>query len=98
MAQLNSSTSPPIRTRISYRLHRPRPRTLRLWTLQPQSVWDCLCQQGELSVDLTQIKTDIDRPPFVWAYDYMREQMAHRLSGYQGYYPWWAWCQPKPDL
>lgn len=36
-------------------------------------------------------------------YDWMRVQMAKRIPGYQGHYPWWAWQQyqpgkPKPDL
>jgi hypothetical protein len=35
---------------------------------------------------------------FLPLYDWMREQMAGRLAGYQGHYPWWAWSRPKPDL
>jgi len=43
----------------------------------------------------------IEGPDFfnsITAYDYMREQMAQRLRGYEGHYPWWARLRPKPDL
>lgn len=81
-----------------YRVGRPRPGTLRLWAFHEPFVWERLQQHGYLYFDLAHH----DDPEFILAclpqYDWMREQMAQRLPGYRGHYPWWAWFRPKPDL
>jgi hypothetical protein len=91
----NQPTSP-IQPTATHRVGQARPGTLRLWTLQPWEVWDSLRRGRNLYVDLALIEGQIH--DFLWAYDFMREQMAQRLPGYEGHYPWWAWRHPKPDL
>ncbi len=86
----------PFEHAVTHRLGRPRPGTLRLWTIQEWAAWEGLRQHGTLRVDPTRAGPDF--PPYPWAYEWMRGQMARRLSSYEGYYPWWAWCRPKPDL
>jgi hypothetical protein len=66
---------------------------VRLWSIQEPTVWDCLQRDGVLSVDPNCID-----PSYLPAYDWLRDQMAGRVPGYTGCYPWWAWHQPKPDL
>jgi Domain of unknown function (DUF3841) len=67
--------------------------TVRVWVLQPSSVWEALQSNGVLYVEPRRI-----RPDRLGAYRWMREQMQRRLPAYQGHYPWWAWFRPKPDL
>ena len=60
-------------------------------------LFDTLQREHTLYVDPTLV-TD-----FLPAYEWMRAQMAERIPGYQGHYPWWAWRQAsehrdKPDL
>ena len=76
---------------VSYRVNKRRPGTLRLWTLQQFHVWEALRQQGELFVDLALIRDfDFWQEPYNW----MRVQMAQRIPGYGGRYPWWAYDYP----
>jgi hypothetical protein len=65
----------------------------RLWTIQDLTVWEHLRKGSVLKVDPNLIDPDL-----LPAYEWMRQQMAHRLVGYQGHYPWWAWYRSKPDL
>jgi len=76
-----------IRT-VSYRLLRARPGTTRLWTIQPLGVWERLFRERSLLVDPCHEAFSQD---FRAAYDWMRGQMAERLPGYRGHYPWWAY-------
>ena len=71
---------------------------MRLWMIAERALWDRLQREGSLLVDAA--RTDRDFRP---AYDWMRHQMARRISGYRGGYPWWAWIQwdaarARPDL
>ena len=75
-------------------MNRPRPGTVRLWTIQDWVVWERLQDTGHLFVSYT----DDAMPDFLPEYDWMREQMASRLPGYEGHYPWWARHRPKVDL
>jgi hypothetical protein len=64
---------------------------IRVWTIQPWDVWEQVKVQGALTVD----------PRYVanlhHCYDWLKEQLALRLPGYTGCYPWWAYCS-RPDL
>ena len=71
---------------------------MRLWMIAEHTLWERLQIEGSLLVDPA--RTDRDFRP---AYDWMRGQMARRIPGYCGGYPWWAWvqCDParaRPDL
>lgn len=71
---------------------------MRLWMIAEHALWERLQIEGFLLVDPA--RTDRD---FRLAYDWMRGQMARRIPGYGGGYPWWAWIQwdpsrPRPDL
>jgi Domain of unknown function (DUF3841) len=79
-------------------VRKPRPGTLRLWTFQEQSVCESLCDSGTLYAELDKINDPDFLLDCIWMYDWMREQMAQRLRGYRGHYPWWAWLRSKPDL
>jgi hypothetical protein len=74
---------------VSYRVNRPLPATVRLWTLQPILVWEELRQHGILYVEPIRIPemTGDEWEP----YDWLREQMALRVPGYGGRYPWWGY-------
>jgi hypothetical protein len=90
--------APKLLRATTYRVGKPRPETLRLWSIQPLTTWEQLRRYQSLYVDLDKI----DDPDFIlnylWMYDWMREQMAQRLPNYGGHYPWWAYFRPKPDL
>jgi len=90
--------APKLLRATTYRVGKPRPGTLRLWSIQPLTTWEQLRRHQSLYVDLDKI----DDPDFIlnylWMYDWMREQMAQRLPHYGGHYPWWAYFRPKPDL
>ena len=73
---------------VSYRVNRPLPSTVRLWTLQPILVWEELRQHGSLYVDPVH-HSDVDDFQKK-AYEWLREQTAQRIPGYRGHYPWWA--------
>lgn len=79
---------------VTRRIHKPRAGTLRLWTFQPPEVWECLQAEGTLFVNPAH--RDFERE-FQSSYDWLCEQMARRISGYSGHYPWWAY-EHFPDL
>lgn len=69
--------------------HAPGP--IRAWTIQPWAVWAAVEATGSLMVD----------PHYSGhlhvCYEWLREQLARRIPGYTGNYPWWAYCR-RPDL
>ena len=65
-----------------------------LWTIVAPMVWSSLCSAGTLYIASTRILYQ----DFLPQYDWLRGQMAQRVPGYHGHYPWWAWALPKPDL
>ena len=67
---------------------------MRLWTIQPWSVWELIREDGEARVDASRWSSPAYTPP---SYDWLRSQLANRLDAYQGGYPWWCYCE-KPDL
>jgi hypothetical protein len=83
---------------VTHRVGRAQPGTVRLWSIQPLAVWEQHRRHQHLYVDLSWIDGDQYLLDHLWMYDWMREQMAQRLSGYGGHYPWWAHFRPKPDL
>src|SRR5947207_2422161 len=86
---------------------RPAADKLRVWTIQPEAVWVGLNEQGTLLVDPTNADfISCQDSELARAYDWMRSQMAKRIIGYAGNYPWWAyehfldlrsyrWYQPR---
>ncbi|WP_165423630.1 DUF3841 domain-containing protein [Ktedonosporobacter rubrisoli] len=82
---------------------------MHVWMTARAVLWEQLQQEKLLYFDQQRIPgissphaTIYDRM-MLRAYDWMRQQMAQRLSRYQGHYPWWAWVQwkeerAKPDL
>jgi hypothetical protein len=95
----DSSDSPteqriPRRRAKTYRVNPPKPTGLKLWTHQKYEVWERLRSEGSLFV-----RHDNGEPPdYVDEYDWMRDQMASRLTAYEGHYPFWAYHRPKIDL
>lgn len=74
-----------------YRLNRPQPGTVRLWTIQGPAVWKALRRDGHLYVDPELQELDpYHREPYNW----LCSQMALRIPGYQGHDPWWAYDYP----
>lgn len=72
-----------------------------LWTIQPADVCRSLQERGSLHAD-PELWTDM-YPSLEAAYRWMTGQMARRIPGFRGHYPWWAWRQwaldrPRPDL
>jgi hypothetical protein len=67
---------------------------LRLWTIQPFSVWTQVREDGEARV-LPARWSHPDHTPV--SYDWLRGELAGRVKNYQGGYPWWCYCE-KPDL
>ena len=65
---------------------------MRLWTIQPVETFTRLQREKVLYVDEHTVPEE-----FRHAYDWMREQMARRIPGYGGHYPWWGWVN-RPDL
>ena len=76
--------------KIPYR-RRPKPDTLRLWTIQPPHVWEALRQYGTLLVDPAHPDFGGHEKSFGLAYDWLRGQMQKRIPGYANHYPWWAY-------
>ena len=72
-------------------IHRPKPDTMRLWTIQPPFVWTTLQAEGRLLVDPNHPDVTDSIADFGHAYRWMREQMAKRIPGYTGNLPWWAY-------
>ena len=67
---------------------------LKLWTVQPYSVWEQIRDQGEARVDPKRWSTPEFAPS---SYDWLRTQLPSRLADYQGGHLWWFYCT-KPDL
>lgn len=89
-------TQPPIGSQVSKavtrRMNAPGADTIRLWTIQPLEVWHTLREQKTLYVDTAHPDfADNSDSCMMVAYDWMREQMAKRIPGYSGHYPWWAY-------
>ena len=94
LAALKAADKPPgFRRAVTRRIGHPGPRTLRLWSVQTPDVWERLQRERVLYAD-----PDCIDPHRRDAFDWMREQMARRVPGYTGGYPWWAFYQQKPDL
>jgi len=66
----------------------------RLWMIADAELWPLLQEAGELRVDPARLSIPEFRPQFDW----LRGQLARRIPGYSGDYPWWSWATPKPDL
>jgi hypothetical protein len=73
--------------------HLPEDIPMRVWTIQPVEVLARLEEKQVLHVDPAHIPKE-----FRHAYDWMRTQMARRIPGCRGHYPWWGWHSPRPDL
>jgi hypothetical protein len=81
---------------------------MKLYTTQPIEVWNKLQEQKILIAD-AMLGEHIDQEyaekngfsieddSFYAAYSWMKEQMEHRIPGYQGNWPWWAWTH-KIDI
>lgn len=67
---------------------------VRLWMIADADLWPLLQDAGELRVDPARLSF----PEWRSQYDWLRGQMARRIPGYSGDYPWWSWATPKPDL
>jgi len=67
---------------------------LRVWTIQPYSVWEQIRDQGYADVDPTRTRTPNFVPERYW---WLVDQLKQRVPGYTGGFPWWACCT-KPDL
>lgn len=80
-----------IRSAVTRYVHCPKPDTIRLWTIQPPHVWHTLREQGTLLVDPNHAEFAEHIDDYRAAYDWMRQQMARRIPGYAGHYPWWAY-------
>lgn len=76
-----------------YKIARKAPGTLRLWTLQPLTIWHELQRHEQLCVDPALVEQE-----FLSCYRWMKQQMARRLPHDTGHYPWWAYPGEKPDL
>jgi Domain of unknown function (DUF3841) len=67
---------------------------MRIWTIQPFTVWEQLQQSGQLHVDEGRLPYDGFLPE---AYRWLVRQLTQMLPGYPGTLPWWGYCA-KPDL
>lgn len=65
--------------------------TVRVWTVQPWVVWEQLVTAGKLTVD-PRYSANLHH-----CYEWLRVQLVHRVAGYSGHYPWWAYGT-RPDL
>jgi hypothetical protein len=68
-------------------------RIMRVWTVHPLFVWECLQDAGALYVD----PAKYDEGYVPWQYRWLAHELQERVSGYVGGLPWWAYCA-KPDL
>src|SRR5215216_7534833 len=64
--------------------------TVTVWTIQPWAVWEQVSVQGTLTVD-PRYGANLH-----YAYDWLRKTLRHRIAGYGGHYPWWAYAT-RPD-
>ena len=67
---------------------------MRVWTVQPLTVWERLTEAGTLRVDTACYPYDGYVP---WQYPWMACRLQERAPDYQGGLPWWAYCE-RPDL
>jgi hypothetical protein len=90
-ASMNSARSPHV-ARGRSKLSPPEHDRLRVWAIQPIEVWEAINEQGSLLVDPARLAlSSEENSEIARAYDWMRVQMARRISGYSGNYPWWAY-------
>ena len=66
---------------------------MKLWTVHPVEVWNCLRDAGEVWVDASKKPTGYLHPPYRW----LADQMSSRLMGSSGQLLWFAYCS-RPDL
>src|SRR5438067_1072436 len=72
-----------------------RPGDLRCWTLEGLDIWRRLSVEGSLRCEPNgEILVD----SFPAQYDWLRQQLASRLPGYDAYCPWKVRVDHKPDL
>lgn len=64
---------------------------LRLYTIQPQALWDTLQKEGITRVDSWRTEKD-----FSQAYQWLKLQMKKRVRGYRGGDLFWAWAEKPP--
>lgn len=64
---------------------------MRIWTVQPERVWELLKEREILFVDEAQMSYASD------VYSWLAGQLQQRLPAYAGGLPWFAYCD-KPDL
>lgn len=67
---------------------------MKLWTIQPYSVWEFARQHGSVRVDRSRCPGGEKAPA---SYLWLRAQLKSRVEGYEGGFPWWLYCS-KPDL
>lgn len=67
---------------------------MRLWTIQPLTVWEQLQQQEQLHVDEACLPYGGHTPE---RYRWLASRLTEMLPDYPGTLPWWAYCE-KPDL
>jgi len=68
-----------------------KPDVITLWTIQPSFVWHALQEKGTLLVDSSHPDFLNNFQDLHESYDWLRKQMARRIPGYTGNYPWWAY-------
>ncbi len=67
---------------------------MRVWTIQPYSVWEQVRDRGYADVDRARSCTpDYVPERYLW----LVEQLKRRVPGYTGRLPWWGYCT-FPDL
>lgn len=77
---------------------------IRLWTIQPLSIYEALLKKGEVAVFESEL-ANLD-PKFLYGYEWLIDQMKRRIgqSPHPNQYPMWAWFQwlnyneNKPDM
>ncbi len=67
---------------------------VRLWTIQPVSVWEQVRRDGRVRVDPARRSTPDYIPP---AHLWLNQQLKKRLPNYNAELPWWAY-RTRPDL
>lgn len=77
---------------------------IRLWTIQPLSIYEALLEKGEVAVFESEFANS--EPKFLYGYEWLIDQMKSRIgpSPHPNQYPMWAWFQwlnyneNKPDM
>jgi hypothetical protein len=67
---------------------------MRLWTVQPVSVWEYLQSAGKIRVDLAKLNDEGWIHP---QYSWLMWQLRQRIQDSRGGLPWFAYCA-RPDL